>query len=390
MGVSCAGGCLLRSRVTWVTPAVPLLPMHKRLLTPLLFAIIALAGCHASPYMASYIENHNAQLRQLEDEYWRQVQENERLAFELEKERRMREGLPPRRRVVGPRGSTEESDGTLQPPVVEEGITTPPKAEPHPAPRIDAEPPPEMPQSLPPAGAPRESGRPDRDEGDSAGPADPQGEVSHLFLNPLHTGGADFDNRPGDDGIRLCLEPRNSRDEFVPLAGPVSVVLLDPTQAGEAARVARWDFSAAETSQALAKGEAIRGIRLEMPWPSRPPASDQLRLFVRYQTPDGRKLQMERDLFIRLPGQFSERWTPRPPERSRRNVLAEPAIAAGPSAAAPGIGRPIREPAVHTSPEAQGAGLLSKAAAPSPMIPPASLSEAPAAAPLKPKWKPYR
>ena len=69
-------------------------------------------------------------------------------------------------------------------------------------------------------------------------------KVTHLFLNPL-SGGADFDGQPGDDGLRVVIEPRNATDEFVPEAGALSVVLLDPERQGESARVARWDSDVA-------------------------------------------------------------------------------------------------------------------------------------------------
>ena len=79
------------------------------------------------------------------------------------------------------------------------------------------------------------------------------------------------DSQPGDDGLTVVIEPRNAGEEFVPEAGDVSVVVLDPSKAGEAARVARWNFTATETRQKIAAGSAARGIRLQMPWPATPP-----------------------------------------------------------------------------------------------------------------------
>jgi hypothetical protein len=148
-------------------------------------------------------------------------------------------------------------------------------------------------------------------------PVDPK--VTHIFLNPLLTGGDDFDRQPGDDGLSILLEPRNKADKYVPAAGAVSVVVLDPSKQGDAARVARWDFDLATTKQKLQRVAPARGIHLQMPWPAKAPASNKLQLFVRYETADGRKLQAEREIFVTLPGQYSHRWTPRPPDRPRHD-----------------------------------------------------------------------
>jgi hypothetical protein len=334
--------------------------------TLLLMAAAALCGCRTSPHVASFIENRNAEARQLEDDYWQQVQENERLAYELAKLKRLKQQEP-------------APDG-LSPPMIEEGAApptieipgTPSMPSERNSPRIEAEPAPrpggsrddDSPAELPP---PREPA--------SAKAATPAGavvdnKVTHLFLNPLHTGGIDLDHRPGEDGISLLLEPRNAEEQLVPQGGNVSIVLLDPVKSGDAARVARWNFDAAEMTQAISQNGDARGIQLQLPWPSRAPENSQLRLFVRYETADGRKIQTERDLFIKLAGQYSERWTPRPPERQRRNPPVGPSVAAEPT---------IHEPAVASQP-----------GAPSPSSPPPALSDAPKKPALRPAWKPYR
>jgi len=345
----------------------------RSVLTLLVTCAALCSGCHTPPRLASFIENRNAEARQLEDEYWLQVQENERLAHELAKLKR---------------GRTRPSSDGMGPPLIEEGPSLPrveqgtepliempdtPSRPQRDRPQIDPEPPPrpggsdkEKPSNARPGELP-----PPREY--HTGPSEPEvidEQVTHLFLNPLHTGGVDLDQRPGDDGLSLLLEPRNAADQFVPLAGNISVVLLDPAQSGDSARIARWNFDSAEAKQAISQDQDARGIRLEMPWPSRAPEHDQLRLFVRYETADGRKIQTEREVFIRLAGQFSERWTPRPPERQRRNGPVNSAIA-----------QPVPSPAAKPS------------VAPSPptlLTPPPALSEAPGAAPARPTWKPYR
>lgn len=325
--------------------------------TLLVIAAAALCGCRTSPHVASFIENRNAEARQLEDEYWYQVQENERLAYELAKLKQQKARQPERR--------TDD----LAPPMIEEGASPPTIEVPgapteRSSPRIEAEPPPEMPSELPP---PKANGQAQRV---SAEVELVDEKITQLFVNPLHTGGIDRDHRPGDDGLSLLLEPRNAAGQFVPQEGNVSIVLLDPAKSGDAARVARWNFDAAETKEAIRDHGDARGIHLEMPWPSRAPENGQLKLFVRYEGADGRKFQAERDVFIKLAGQFSERWTPRPPQRQRRNPPVATAAAAEPT---------IREPAVAAAPNT----------AP-PSAPPPALSDAPGKSATRPTWKPYR
>ncbi|MGE0756385.1 MAG: hypothetical protein AB7O38_05175, partial [Pirellulaceae bacterium] len=94
--------------------------------------------------------------------------------------------------------------------------------------------------------------------------------------------------------------------------------LLDPQQAGEAARFAKWEFDAPAVRDQMRDTAKGKGIHLRLPWPAGTPPSGRMHLFVRYVTVDGRKLEADRELFLSLPGQITQRWTPRPagPARS--------------------------------------------------------------------------
>ena len=61
------------------------------------------------------------------------------------------------------------------------------------------------------------------------------------------------------------------------------------------ARIARWDFDAAELADKFDHG-TTRGLNLTLPWPATPPPGEKLHLFVRYVAPDGRKLQSDREI----------------------------------------------------------------------------------------------
>jgi len=327
---------------------------------------LALAGCRTQPYVNAHIESVNAEYRQLEDYVYALEDENARLQQEIDGLRTVstpsatpsgpaspsRGGLfrrspalaPPRRSpaaepapgidapVIEVPGSTPPAPArggrsTLQRPLPDSPeltapSDTPPSVELPARPRRNDNPASE--EVLPVPTAPHGDPTPAAPERIPARPTDKK--ITHLFLNPLLTTGADFDGQPGDDGLRIVVEPRNAGDQFVPEAGALSVVLLDPDRQGEAARVARWDFDKSATRQMLAASAPGRGIKLEIHWPATAPEANRLKLFVRYETPDGRRVQANREIFITPPGQAISRWTPRPADRQRS--AAEATVAA--------------------------------------------------------------
>jgi hypothetical protein len=94
------------------------------------------------------------------------------------------------------------------------------------------------------------------------------------------------------------VEPRDLAGNIVEAPGDVSVALLDPAQSGEQARLARWDFTAAETEQMIHSG-AQPGIHLRLPLTAGP-SHDRLKLYVRYTTRDGLKFQAEQAIVLAL------------------------------------------------------------------------------------------
>ncbi|MGI8979666.1 MAG: hypothetical protein ACR2FY_10595 [Pirellulaceae bacterium] len=372
--------------------------MKNRPVAVLLLFSLAAAGCQGNPQVRRVVDSYNAEARQMEDMIYLleqdiQVleQENNQLKRQIERgggatgagsSGTRRSGIPPRR----------EEDSDLTPPVVEGLPEVEPMIPPRPLnrPALPAEPdigPVLDPPSRKPAAGPASRVKPTGHEQNVADAEAKEPEVAdknvtHIHLSGLHTCGMDLDHQPGDDGLSILIEPRNAANQFVPLAAPVSVVVLDPNKTGEDARLARWDFTAAEATEKLVKGDT-RGIHLKLPWPAKPPASARLEVFVRYETPDGKKLQGEKEVFIALPGQFSQRWTPRPADRQRKS-RSEPIVAAANEprvAAVPppltAIEPPAEKPAAENTPPR--------------LMPPAGLSERQAGEkPAKPKWSPTR
>ncbi len=145
---------------------------------------------------------------------------------------------------------------------------------------------------------------------------------TQLVINTRLTGGMDRDGRDGDEGILVVFEPRDSEGNLVKWPGQVSVVAMDPALEGSAARVARWNFSSDEVTNHYMSTVFGRGLQFELPWPSNPPTSRDLVLFVRFTTDDGQKLTADTPIVVDPPGGDApgqDRHTKRPAKQARRD-----------------------------------------------------------------------
>jgi hypothetical protein len=138
--------------------------------------------------------------------------------------------------------------------------------------------------------------------------------VGQLVLNRMLTGGFSTEGRHGDDGVLAVIEPRDANGRRLEAPGDVAVMIVDPSKTGPQAKLARWDFPAAETAKLFRGSGIARGMYVECPWPDRPPENNRLHLYVRYTTRDGRKLETDQYVEVALPGEKAARWTPAEPE----------------------------------------------------------------------------
>jgi hypothetical protein len=148
------------------------------------------------------------------------------------------------------------------------------------------------------------------DRGSSIVPAGDSRQVAAIALNRMLTGGINAGDRSGDQGVLAVIEPRDAQGHSVDAPADMNVVVIDPALEGDAARVARWDFSADQIALMFRRTGAGQAIHVEAPWPGDPPVHNKLHLFVRYTTADGRKLESNQPIEIALPGEKPSRWTP--------------------------------------------------------------------------------
>lgn len=199
--------------------------------------------------------------------------------------------------------------------------------------------------------------------------------VAEIALNDSLTGGYQTDPQQGDHGIVVVLEPRDAQGRLVEAPAPVSVVVVDPALEGQAARVARWDFTAEQLATLHRKGAWGEGYHLEMLWPSTAPAHENLQLFVRYVTSDGRKLETQRKIRVAVAGSGNAERT-----ASRRGVpsaSAAPGWQQRPASPSPAPAEPRRLSARLSSPTAP---VSPRASAPAPQVPLVA----------RPTWSPER
>jgi len=130
-------------------------------------------------------------------------------------------------------------------------------------------------------------------------------EVTSIALNRMLTGGVNDGDRAGDRGLLVVIEPRDTGGRVIDAPAEISVVAIDPVLEGDAARVARWDFSADETAKLFRRTSAGPAIHIETVWPDGPPVHNKLQVFVRYTTVDGRRLEATQPIEVALAGEKS-------------------------------------------------------------------------------------
>ena len=296
----------------------------------ILVACVLQLGCSQNPYLDANIELMNAERRGLEDrlydleyEYEANVEELERLRRENQQLRDRSATSPspandrrpsPPSNDVPPQTNDDDLIPRIElPPLLEDasnervpGPAAPVPVASLPGPRLSQ---PRL--SQPRLSQPRLSKRPiDEAAADQI--------VTHVQLQRGSLSGVDFDEQEGDDGLSLIIEPRNASDDIVPLARPITIVVLDYAYRGsDDARVAQWELTAEDTERFLQDSPAKQGIQMHLLWPEQPPDHERLLVHVRYHTEDGRKLETKNDVRVSLPTRISQRWTPRVEPASR-------------------------------------------------------------------------
>ena len=214
-----------------------------------------------------------------------------------------------------------------------------------------------------PPSSPAKNSTPPPSAGASAVPEPSDRHIARIVLNKQLTGG--FSHvEGGNGGVTVVFEPRNARGEMVAEPGDVSIALVDPAHGpGGAASPAGISPPATPSSSSVVPGQSVAATSSSFPGPSAAPQNKNLQLFVRYVTPDGRKLISQMTINID------------PPRVAGRWRMATPSADRDPSDASPPAGRRSRllsaRSATRTAPCATAKRPASAARTPASTRPPA-------------------
>lgn len=143
-----------------------------------------------------------------------------------------------------------------------------------------------------------------------------------LSINPVFSGGHNFDSDPEVDGVYLVIQFVDDDGKVLDLSdmdidADLSVVLLDSEAEGDdqAAQIGRWEFSAEEVA-AMRRSSVQDGIHVAIRWDEKHPSGDQIAAFVRLANGDV-KLEGESRLSLVGKGQIAG-WAPRGKEATKK------------------------------------------------------------------------
>ena len=114
-------------------------------------------------------------------------------------------------------------------------------------------------------------------------------QVSEVTFDAFLLGNAPIDGSRVT-GLELLILPINERDQLVPVAGEITVVVLNSV---DQSHLGRWEYDASTARAALKPEGAEAGILLELHW-KQVLTEPQLHVFVRFELPDGRRFESDR------------------------------------------------------------------------------------------------
>jgi hypothetical protein len=121
------------------------------------------------------------------------------------------------------------------------------------------------------------------------------------------TGGFDHDGLPGDELLQVVVEPRDYDDHAIKAPGTLQIYALEITPQGVKTPLCMWDISAEQLRQSWKQGLLSTGYTLTLPW-KQFPVNEQVRVVVRFVTPDERVYETDKDIKVRVvPGAAQKR-----------------------------------------------------------------------------------
>jgi hypothetical protein len=143
------------------------------------------------------------------------------------------------------------------------------------------------------------------------GPVGPTGPASGFGVKRIAlgrgTGGLDLDSTPGDELLQVVVEPRDGEDHAFKAPGTLHIFALEVTQQGIKNPLCLWEIPPDKLHASWKSGLLSTGYTLTMPWKALP-IYENVRIVVRFVTPDQRSFEADRDIKVRVvPGALQKR-----------------------------------------------------------------------------------
>jgi hypothetical protein len=123
--------------------------------------------------------------------------------------------------------------------------------------------------------------------------------IRQVCLGPA-TGGYDDDKCPGDEALRVVLEPRDVDGHTVKAPGSVHLDVMEISSEGLKTPLSSWDLGELELRRTWRCSLFCTGYVVILPWKTWP-TSERLRVVAQFRLADGRLFETDRDVAIRLP-----------------------------------------------------------------------------------------
>jgi hypothetical protein len=127
------------------------------------------------------------------------------------------------------------------------------------------------------------------------------------------TGGFDHDGLPGDELLQVVVEPRDYDDHAIKAPGTLQIYTLEITPQGIKIPLCMWEISAEQLRHSWKQGLLSTGYTLTLPW-KQFPTHEQVRIVVRFVTPDQRVFEADKDIKVRLVPGAAQKRVEMPPE----------------------------------------------------------------------------
>jgi hypothetical protein len=113
------------------------------------------------------------------------------------------------------------------------------------------------------------------------------------------TGGYDDDNCPGDEALRVVIQPRDCDNHIIKAPGCVHIEALEISPEGTKAPMCSWDLDSQQIRPRWQDGLFSIGYNLILPWKTLP-SMERQRVIVQFRLADGRLFEADKDITLRL------------------------------------------------------------------------------------------